>query len=72
MVLEILDSTNFIQGLDDAIALVEQNGFNCDNNKITVLIQMNGLYTQNNDARVDTFVYVDETDFAIGQDIING
>lgn len=72
MVLEVLDSANFIVGLDDAIAEVERNGFNCDNDKITVVIQMNGLYGPNNDGRVNTFVYVNETDFAIGQDIIAG
>lgn len=72
MVLEVLDSANFIVGLDDAIAEVERNGFNCDNDKITVVIQMNGLYGQNNDARVNTFVYINCSDFEIGNDIITG
>lgn len=72
MVIEILNSQNFIAGLDDAIAEVGNRGFNTDNDKITVVIQMNGNTANNGDACVDTFVYVNESDFAIGTDIITG
>ena len=82
MVFEILNSANFDAGLNDAINLVEDNNFNTTDDKITVVIQMNGNYvpqlddngrpTGYNNACVDTFVYINETDFAIGNDIIAG
>lgn len=82
MVFEIINSANFDAGLNDAINLVEDNNFNTTDDKITVVIQMNGNYvpqlneynqpTGYQNACVDTFVYINETDFAIGNDIIAG
>ncbi len=82
MVFEILNSANFDAGLNDAINLVEDNNFNTTDDKITVLIQMNGNYvpqldetgclTGNQNACVNTYVYINESDFAIGNDIIAG
>lgn len=79
MIINILNSKNFIVGLDDAIAEVSARGFNTTQDNISVFISMNGNtlpeldefgnQTGFTESCVNVKLFVNETPYITGMDI---
>ena len=71
--LESNDLPSFEDALNDALAGLEENGFDdiSQGHDITIVLKTNGLYTDDGQMRVNARIYVNGTNHAIGNDIIN-
>ena len=69
MVFDILDSASFEDAMQDLLDKADEQGVNTDRDQVSVFIKMNGRYSPNGAARVNSRIFVNEADSTIASDI---
>jgi len=71
MIVRINNSASFEDAMQDAISAVENNGANTNQDTIALYFEMNGNYSPNGSACVNSRVYINETIPVVTNDLAN-